>query len=100
MPVRLPMKWAKRNHAYIAPGSLWENGYAESFHSKLVDELLSQEEFESMREAWQLTSAWRKDYNEHRPHSSLGYPTPERVRGPLPHRRPCDRSLCGFRSGS
>jgi putative transposase len=64
------------NALYIAPGSPWENGYAESFHSKLVDEFLSREEFESVREARQLTSAWREDYNEHRPHSSLGYLTP------------------------
>lgn len=36
---------------YITPGSPWENGYAESFHSRLVDEFLSQEEFESLRTA-------------------------------------------------
>ena len=60
----------------IAPGSPWENGYAESFHSRLVDEFLSQEEFESLRTARQLTQAWREDYNHHRPHSSLGYVTP------------------------
>lgn len=61
---------------YIAPGSPWENGYAESFHSKLRDEFLSQEEFESLRSARQLTQAWQEDYNHHRPHSSLGYVTP------------------------
>jgi transposase InsO family protein len=61
---------------YVAPGSPWENGYAESFHSKLVDEFLSREEFESVREARRLTVAWREDYNENRPHSSLGYLTP------------------------
>ena len=61
---------------YIAPGSPWENGYAESFHSKLVDEFLSRETFESVSAARQLTAAWREDYNHHRPHSSLGYVTP------------------------
>jgi len=61
---------------YIAPGSPWENGYAESFHSKLVDEFLSREEFGSLREARAMTRAWREDYNEVRPHSSLGYLTP------------------------
>lgn len=61
---------------YIAPGSPWENGYAESFHSKLRDEFLSQEEFESLRTARPLTQAWKEDYNHHRPHSSLGYQTP------------------------
>ncbi len=61
---------------YVAPGSPWENGYAESFHSKLVDEFLSREEFASVREARTMTKAWREDYNDHRPHSSLGYLTP------------------------
>lgn len=61
---------------YIAPGSPWENGYAESFHSKLVDEFLSRETFEGVSAARQLTAAWREDYNHHRPHSSLGYVPP------------------------
>ncbi len=61
---------------YIAPGSPWENGYAESFHSKLVDEFLSREQFESVTAARSLTAAWRNDYNHDRPHSSLGYVTP------------------------
>lgn len=61
---------------YIAPGSPWENGYAESFHSRLVDEFLSQEEFDNLRTARRLTQAWKEDYNHHRPHSSLGYLTP------------------------
>lgn len=61
---------------YIAPGSPWENGYAESFHSRLRDEFLALEEFESLAAARQLTTAWREDYNHHRPHSSLGYVAP------------------------
>lgn len=61
---------------YIAPGSPWENGYAESFHSRLRDEFLSQEEFDSLWSARWLTQAWTEDYNHHRPHSSLGYLTP------------------------
>lgn len=61
---------------YVAPGSPWENGYAESFHSKLRDEFLSQEVFESVSAARRQTAAWREDYNHYRPHSSLGYQTP------------------------
>lgn len=61
---------------YIAPGSPWENGYAESFHARLRDEFLSQEVFESVGAARTQTAAWREDYNHHRPHSSLGYVTP------------------------
>lgn len=61
---------------YIAPGSPWENGYAESFHSRLRDEFLNVEEFESLVAARRLTARWKEDYNEVRPHSSLGYLTP------------------------
>ena len=61
---------------YIEPGSPWENGYAESFHSRLRDEFLGLEEFENLTAARQLTVLWRADYNHHRPHSSLNYQTP------------------------
>jgi transposase InsO family protein len=61
---------------YIEPGAPWQNGYAESFHSRLRDEFLGLEEFESLSAARKLTTAWRDDYNHHRPHSSLGYVTP------------------------
>lgn len=61
---------------YIAPGSPWQNGYAESFHSRLRDEFLSTEEFESLRAAQAMTKVWQADYNTARPHSSLGYVTP------------------------
>ena len=61
---------------YIEPGSPWQNGYAESFHNRLRDEFLSQEEFENLSAARELTRRWRRDYNEYRPHSSLGYDTP------------------------
>jgi putative transposase len=63
-------------HLYIAPGSPWENGYAESFHSRLRDELLNAEVFADVREAKALAAAWRREYNHHRPHSSLGYLPP------------------------
>jgi transposase InsO family protein len=61
---------------YIAPGSPWENGYAESFHGKVRDEFLAAEEFGSLREAVVLGAEWRRAYNHDRPHSSLGYKTP------------------------
>jgi putative transposase len=61
---------------YIEPGSPWENGYAESFHSRLRDEFLATEVFESSAAARKLTAAWREDYNHYRPHSSLGYVAP------------------------
>jgi transposase InsO family protein len=61
---------------YIEPGSPWENGYAESFHGRLRDELLAREEFADLAEARALATAWRLEYNHRRPHSSLGYRTP------------------------
>jgi hypothetical protein len=61
---------------YIEPGSPWQNGYAESFHSRLRDEFLALEEFESLAAAGKLTAAWRDDYNHRRPHGSLGYVAP------------------------
>jgi transposase InsO family protein len=64
------------NTMYIEPGSPWENGYAESFHSRFRDEFLATEEFENLRSAQRLTSRWRNEYNNERPHSSLNYLTP------------------------
>jgi putative transposase len=61
---------------YIAPGSPWENGYAESFHSRLRDELLNAEVFADGRDAKALAAAWRHEYNQRRPHSPLGYQPP------------------------
>ena len=60
----------------MEPGSPWENGYAESFHSRLRDEFLAVEMFESLSAARRLTASWQTDYNHHRPHGSLGYQTP------------------------
>jgi transposase InsO family protein len=61
---------------YVEPGSPWENGYVESFHSRLRDEFLATEEFESLAAARKLTAAWKDDYNHRRPHGSLGYVAP------------------------
>ena len=61
---------------YIEPGSPWQNGYAESFHSRLRSELLDAEIFENVSEAQSLAAGWRSDYNHYRPHSSLAYQTP------------------------
>jgi transposase InsO family protein len=77
-------RWLKQvdvEGLYIEPGSPWENGYAESFHSRFRDEFLAMEEFESLRAARELTAAWREDYDHHRPHSSLGYVAPAEFAG-------------------
>ena len=65
----------------IEPGSPWENGYNESFNSKLRDEILNMEIFYTLKEAKVLIERWRHHYNTVRPHSSLGYrpPAPETI---------------------
>ena len=62
---------------FIAPGSPWENAYSESFNSRLRDELLNGELFQSLPEARFLLQDFRNGHNRERPHSSLGYKTPE-----------------------
>jgi putative transposase len=74
--IRAWMSAAGLETLYIAPGAPWENGYAESFNSKVRDELLNAEEFTSLLEAEVLGKAWKQEYNHARPHSSLGYRTP------------------------
>jgi len=72
-------KWLNKRHVrtlYIEPGSPWENGYIESFNGKLRDEVLNREVFYSVKEAKVLVEDWRLEYNNHRPHSGLGYMTP------------------------
>jgi len=61
---------------YIEPGSPWENGYIESFNSKLRDELLNRELFLHIDELRYVADRWRMDYNHYRPHSSLDYMAP------------------------
>ena len=70
--------------AFIEPGSPWENGYCESFNSRLRDELLNGEIFYSLAEAKVVIESWRCHYNTERPHSSLGYrpPAPQVVQWP------------------
>jgi len=74
--IREFLETAQVQTLYIAPGSPWENGYAESFHSRVRDELLDAELFADLGEARVLASRWKNDYNHRRPHSSLGYRTP------------------------
>ena len=71
--------WLKRvgvKTLYIEPGSPWENGYCESFNSRLRDEFLNGEIIYTLKEAKVLIGWWRDHYNTIRPHSSLGYKPP------------------------
>ncbi len=66
--------------AYIEPGSPWQNGKGESFNGKFRDECLRMEIFGNWREAEVIAEQWRNFYNAERPHSSLGYQTPNEFR--------------------
>jgi len=61
---------------YIAPGKPMQNGFIESFNGSFRDECLNETLFSSLPEARDRISAWKEDYNKHRPHSSLGNLTP------------------------
>jgi putative transposase len=76
---RAILQWLCRadiDTALIDPGKPWQNATNESFNDKFRDECLSLEWFRSRAEARVLIEAWRRHYNDVRPHSSLGYLTP------------------------
>jgi len=62
---------------HIQPGRPMQNGRVESFNGRLRDECLNANWFATMSEAKRKIEAWREEYNRERPHSSLGYRTPE-----------------------
>lgn len=71
--------WLAQQHTatlYIDPGCPWQNGYGESFNGTVRDECLNLEVFHTVAEARVRLAAYRREYNEERPHSSLGYRTP------------------------
>jgi putative transposase len=80
----------------VAPAHPWENGFIESFHSRLRDEFLDREEFESALDAQSKATWWRREYNTIRPHSGIGYKTPREFRleceRGLHGQRPCDEA--------
>ncbi len=75
---------------FIELGSPWENGYCESFNGKFRDECLNGEIFYALEEAKVVIEGWRREYNQVRPHSALGY------RAPAPEANPVVSA--GFRS--
>jgi putative transposase len=66
--------------ALIDPGKPWQNGTDESFNGKFRDECLNVEWFRTRAEATIVIEQWRRHYNDVRPHSSLGYLTPQEFR--------------------
>ena len=80
---RAILKWASENRVewhYIDPGKPQQNAFIESFNGSLRDELLNEELFDSLPDARRKLAAWRYDYNNVRPHSSLGNRTPAQAR--------------------
>jgi putative transposase len=75
-----PYQWAYQNQVvlhFIERGKPTQNAFIESFNGKFRDECLNQNWFVDLRHAREVIEAWRVDYNTVRPHSSLGYRTPE-----------------------
>ena len=62
---------------FIRPGKPVENAFIESFNGRLRDECLNVHQFASLAEAQLIIERWRLDYNQRRPHSSLGHLTSE-----------------------
>ena len=72
-------QWAYWNHVtldFSRPGKPNDNAFIESFNSRLRDECLNAHWFLSLADARAKIETWRRDYNESRPHTSLGWLTP------------------------
>ena len=73
-------QWAYEHRVelrFIDPGKPVQNAFIESFNGRFRDECLNQHWFASLAQARRIVEAWRVDYNRARPHSALGYRTPE-----------------------
>jgi putative transposase len=68
---------------YIDPGKPQQNAFIESFNGSLRDECLNEEIFDSLADARRKLALWRYDYNNVRPHSSLGGRAPAEARRAL-----------------
>jgi putative transposase len=83
------LRWAtgRLGWHYIEPGKPVQNAFIESFNSKLRDECLNEHVFTSLAAARETIEAWRHDYNHLRPHSSLGYLSPEQFLAAVENRQ-------------
>ncbi len=76
---RVLEQWAHQHGVtlhFIDPGKPIQNAHCESFHGRVRDECLNEHWFLGLADARRLVAAWRRDYNQERPHSALGYQTP------------------------
>jgi putative transposase len=84
-------RWAYENGVrlfFIDPGRPMQNGSIESFNGRFREECLDQGWFSSLAEARRVIEAWRLDYNEHRPHTSLRMRTPAAFAAARPFAKP------------
>lgn len=85
---KIVQNWLRREKIktiYIEPGSPWQNGYVESFHGRFRDECLNREQLWTLTEARVVVNDYRREYNQVRPHSKLGYLSPAQAgRGEKP----------------
>ena len=84
---RAVLRWlhaANIDTAAIDPGKPWQNGLNESFNGKFRDECLSMQWFKNRIDAKILIEGFRRQYNEVRPHSSLGQMIPVEFKKTLP----------------
>ncbi len=84
------LQWTNRTKVewhYIAPGKPIQNAFIESFNGRLRDEFLNETLFSSLAHARSALSNWRYDYNDHRPHSGLGWLTPAEFAQTISQRR-------------
>ena len=73
-------EWAEKRNIkldYIQPGKPTQNAFIESFNGKFREECLDQNWFINLNDAKQIVEEWRQEYNKERPHSAIGYMTPE-----------------------
>ena len=78
---KIVRQWLAANRIktiYIEPGSPWQNGFVESFHGRFRDECLNREQLWTLTEARVVIEDYRREYNQRRPHSKLGYQSPAR----------------------
>ena len=73
--------------AFIRPGKPVDNAYIESFHSRFRDECLNERWFWDLPDAQSQVEAWRRDYNEVRPHTSFQLRTPHEFAEAFTHTR-------------
>jgi transposase InsO family protein len=72
--------------SFMPPGEPWRNGYIDSFNSRIRDECPNINVFWSLPQARVVISDWKREYNWHRPHSTLNYQTPARYAANCTHR--------------